>query len=85
MADLWDALNDTETAEPPTTTIAIKTPSDIVVEGLINHDKIRSETEQLRTCLDCSAQIVITAYKVADYVPNLKDSKHREFWEQEVS
>ncbi|CAF4580743.1 unnamed protein product, partial [Rotaria sp. Silwood2] len=53
-------------------------------EDLINHGKIQSETEQLKTSLQCSAQIVIAAYKVADYVPNLANAKHREFWQIQV-
>jgi len=85
MADLWGALVETQPAESPIVTVAIKTPDAIVVQDLINHDKIRSETEQLRTSLECSAQIVVAAYKVADYVPNLKNAEYREFWEVQVS
>jgi hypothetical protein len=79
MADLWDALEETEPVVTPVTTVAIKTPDDIVVQDLINHGKIRGETEQLRTSLNCSAQIVIAAYRVADYVPNLTNNQHASF------
>jgi hypothetical protein len=85
MADLWGALEETEPTENATSTVAIRTPDAVVVQDLINHDKIRSETEQLRMSLSCSAQIVVAAYKVADYVPHMENSKHREFWEIQVS
>jgi hypothetical protein len=85
MADLWGSLDETQPAESSIGTVAIKTPDAIVVQDLINHDKIRSETEQLRTSLDCSAQIVVAAYKVADYIPNLQNARHREFWQVNVS
>ena len=85
MTDLWDALDETGPVENSSRTVAVKTPDAIVVEDLINHDKIRSETEQLRMSLACSASIVVAAYKVADYVPNMQNAKHREFWEIQVS
>jgi hypothetical protein len=85
MADLWGTLDETEPVESPTVTVAIKTPGAIVEQDLINHEKIRSETDQLRTSLDCSAQIVVAAYKVADYIPNLSNAEHRQFWELQVS
>ncbi|CAF3422524.1 unnamed protein product [Rotaria sp. Silwood2] len=84
MADLWGALDNTEPVEKPATVVAIKAPDAIVVEDLINNGKILSETIQLKTSLDCSALIVIAAYKVADYVPNLANAKYREFWQVEV-
>ena len=85
MADLWGALEEVEPIENPTVTVAIKTPDAVLNEDLINLRKIQGETELLKKSLDCSAQIVIAAYKVADYVPNLNNSQHREFWEQQVS
>jgi hypothetical protein len=85
MADLWGALDETKPVETPTTIVALITPDERVKRDLINHDNIRSETEQLRMSLDCSARIVVAAYKVADYVPNLQNNAHRQFWEVEVS
>ncbi|CAF3947453.1 unnamed protein product [Rotaria magnacalcarata] len=84
MADLWDTLEETEPVTSPTVTVAIRTPDVTVVQDLINHDKIRSETELLRQSMNSSGQIVIAAYKVADYVPNLENSEHRQFWQSEV-
>ncbi|CAF3522649.1 unnamed protein product [Rotaria socialis] len=84
MADLWGALEEIEPGTSPTVTVAIRTPDVTVVQDLINHDKIQRETEQLRQSMNYSAQIVIAAYKVADYVPNLENSEHRQFWQSEV-
>jgi hypothetical protein len=85
MADLWDSLEETKSVESPTRVVDIKAPDTIVVQDLINHDKIRSETEQLRMSLECSARIVVAAYKVADYVPDLNNTQQREFWQVQVS
>jgi hypothetical protein len=85
MADLWGALEETEPVESPTLTVAIKAPDTVVVQDLITHEKIRSETDLLKTCLDCSAGIVVAAYKVADYVPNLANDQCRDFWQFKVS
>ncbi len=85
MADLWGALEENEPKENPTITVAIKTPDTIVVQDLINNGKIQTETKKLRTALDCSARIVVATYKVADYVPNLTNADHHEFWEVQVS
>ena len=86
MADLWGALEETEPVETLSVPIAVAlpTPDTVVVKDLITHDKIRSETDLLRTSMACSSRIVVAAYKVADYVPNLQDSKHREFWKEQV-
>jgi hypothetical protein len=85
MADLWGAIEETEPVESSTNAVGLIPPDTIVVQELINHDTIRSETNQLRMSLNCSAGIVVAAYNVADYIPNLRDSKHREFWQQQVS
>ena len=80
-----DALEEDGPAETPTTTVAIKTPDAIVVQDLINNEKIISETNQLKISMDCSERIVIAAYKVADYVPNLANAEQRQFWQVQVS
>lgn len=84
MADLWGALDEPEPLETVSLPVAVRTPDVVVKQDLINHDNIRHQTEQLRISLDCSAQIAVAAYKVADYIPNLRDSKYREFWEVQV-
>ena len=85
MGGLWDEIDATSTTDNPTNVIAIKAPNDIVVEDLINNEKIRSETLQLRKSMFCSGKIVVAAFKVADYVPNLATGKTRDFWEKQVS
>ncbi len=85
MADLWGALEETKPVVTPVTPVAIKTPDHSGGQDLINNDQIRVETEQLRMSLNCSAQIVVAAYRVADYVPNLTNAEHRQFWEAQVS
>ena len=86
MADLWGALEETPVPEEkPVQTIVIATPNEVVTQDLVNNGKIQSETEQLRTSMNCSALIVVAAYKVADYVPNLQKDDHREFWQTQVS
>jgi hypothetical protein len=85
MTDLWGALEETQPVVSPTLPVAIKAPDDVVIQDLITHEKIRSETNLLKTCLDCSAGIVVAAYKVADYVPNLANDQYRQFWQVQVS
>lgn len=86
MTDLWGALDEVKPVESslvPAPTV-LPTPDAVVVKDLITHDKIQSETDLLRTSMAYSARIVVSAYKVADYVPNLQDNKHREFWKVKV-
>lgn len=84
MAGIWDSLEETEPPAAISLPIAITAPDAVVVHDLMNHDKIRHETEHLRISLDCSAHIAVVAYKVADYIPNLQSSEQRQFWEVQV-
>ena len=84
MADLWGALEEAKPAEAISLPVAINEPDFVVKADLMNHDKIRHETQLLHTSLDCSAHIAVAAYKVADYMPNLQNSEQRQFWEVQV-
>jgi hypothetical protein len=78
-------LRAAETSDKPfPDTVGIATLDNFVIRDLINNGKIQSETEQLRISMNCSAQIVVAAYQVADYVPNLQNAQHQEFWEKKV-
>jgi hypothetical protein len=59
--------------------------NDTVHYDMINENAIYDETYKLAKSLEFCEQIVTAAHQLADYVPDLSNDQHSEFWKQKVS
>lgn len=90
MADLWDTLTPDSTTNTMNSTemahaVATMTPDQMVTYDLNTQELVQADTQLLRESLEFCQHIVIAAYTVADYVPNLSNNQHTEFWKEKVS
>lgn len=81
--DLYDELDATPILTG--TEIAELSPDEMVNYDSRNENVIHHNTKALTTSLGFCEQIVIAAYKVVEYVPDLSNDKHSKFWKEDVS
>jgi hypothetical protein len=83
---IWDSLS---TSAAPSgnaeTALAIMTPEQMVSYDMNAQELVRADTEALKGSLAFSERIVIAAYTVADYVPDLDNDQYAKFWKEQVS
>ncbi|CAF1501103.1 unnamed protein product [Didymodactylos carnosus] len=92
MDELYGALsfNDDEEAqkkEVPVYTgseLAEISPNDMIIYDIKNEQLVHDQTVALQTSMIFCEQIVMAAYKVAEYVLDLSNSKYAVFWKEQV-
>ena len=90
MASLWDTLTPDSTTNTMNNTetslaVATMTPDQMVTYDLNTQELVHADTELLKESLKFCQHVVVAAYTVADYVPNLSNNQHAEFWREKVS
>lgn len=90
MASLWDTLTPDSTTNTMNNTVtalavATMTPDQMVTYDLNTQELVHADTELLKDSLEFCQHVVVAAYTVADYVPNLSNNQHAEFWKEKVS
>lgn len=85
MATIWDDddQDQTKTNEKPQQAVVLKEPAAEV--DLLDRQVVTKETTNLFDSLMICDEIVVIAFKMTDYVPALKNSQIREFWNDQVS
>lgn len=86
MASLWDDPTPNTSANANIeTSLAIMTPDQMISYDLNAQELVHADTDALKESLEFCEQVVIAAYTVADYVPNLANNQHADFWKGKVS
>jgi hypothetical protein len=91
--DLWDSLDPDDDDETKKKDILVDTgiklaeisPNEMVTYDMNNEKMVYDQTDSLSASLVFREQIVIAAYKVAEYVPDLSNNKYSTFWKKQVS
>lgn len=92
MAHLWDTLNQDENDKTQENNIPVytgnelaeKSLNEVIAYDMNNENVLFSDTVVLKTSLGFCEQIFEAVYKVADYVPDLSDDEHLNFWKEDV-
>lgn len=86
VGDLFDELNgESSTPEYDNTQLVESKPDQIIAYDANNQKVIIENTTYLKTSLEFCERIVIAAYNVAEYVPDLRNDQHLKFWKEDVS
>lgn len=92
VGDLYEELDETSGAPDAPDTISItelmkQDASQVMEYDRNNEDSIHSDTEILKNCLNACEDIIIAAFKLREYVPNMNDKniEQAKFWKETVS
>ncbi|CAF5112846.1 unnamed protein product, partial [Rotaria sp. Silwood1] len=85
---LWDDASDTSSSSNIQTSnsgteLALMTPDQMVIYDLNNQELVHSDTDALLDSLDACEKIVVAAYTVANYVPDLSNNEYATFWKND--
>ncbi len=81
-----DAHDETQNETPMNTNkLATLITNDTVRYDTETENVIYDETYKLAKSLEFCEQIVTAAHELADYVPDLSNDQHSEFWKNKVS
>jgi len=81
-----DAHDETQNETPMNTNELAKLITNNTVHyDMTNENAIYDETYKLAKSLEFCEQIVTAAHELAQYVPDLSNDQHSEFWKQKVS
>jgi len=91
-ANLWDTLDgidqtreqEGEISVCPGNQIGTIAPDDLAEFDARNENIIYDYTDLLGDSLGHCSKIVLAAYKVADYTPDLSNNRHSDFWKRTV-
>ncbi len=86
MTSLWDdQVSTISFGDNNGTALAAMTPEQMISSDLNTQELIHADTVALQESVQFCERVVIAAYTVADYVPNLANNQHADFWKVEVS